>query len=118
MAFAFPAYHTERLTPDFATERIQYLAHRAIAALGWPMMSSTRTQLRAKTALYFAFLGEVVTVDFEPDGGLRVESRSGMRTRCLDWGKNRRNVEAFVAVLKDMAGQEEAKRSADQLVVS
>jgi len=109
MTIAFPAYHTVRIEPEFAPGVMQRAAQKAVMALGWPLKSSSGTQLQVRSSLRFTWFCEVISIDFAPDGSVVVTSRSGMPTRCLDWGKNRRNAETLVHMMREIVQHEQAE---------
>jgi hypothetical protein len=49
--------------------------------------------------------GEQVSVEIDREGTVQIESRCRLPTQCLDWGKNQRNVDAFLKLVEEKVGQ-------------
>jgi hypothetical protein len=50
-------------------------------------------------------------VEIDVEGIVWVESRCRLPTQCLDWGKNQRNVNAFLDLVDDKGRQIERERA-------
>jgi hypothetical protein len=103
MAFGFPAYHTERYTlPDSQLDWHE-LVVEAILALRWSITAESEKCIRASTSVNLWSWGERVSITFGPRGTVLVTSKCALPTQCLDWGKNRSNVTAFLKRLKKLS---------------
>ena len=94
MSFAFPAFHETRLPGAFDAEAVE----TAMRRLGWGSIRRDGSSVACKVALNLWSFGETVTAT-PAAGYLLLRSTCVMPTQCLDWGKNRRNVEALQAAL-------------------
>ena len=94
MSFAFPAFHEARLPGAFDAEAVE----TAMRRLGWGSIRRDGSSVACKVALNLWSFGETVAVTVAPDHVL-LRSACVMPTQCIDWGKNRRNVEALRAAL-------------------
>ena len=94
MSFAFPAFHEARLPGAFDAEAVE----TAMRLLGWGSIRRDGSSVACKVALNLWSFGETVAVTVAPDHVL-LRSACVMPTQCIDWGKNRRNVEALRAAL-------------------
>lgn len=101
MVFAFPAYHMEKYVAQTADANLVPLAQSAAQYLGWIPHAQTRDSVAYSTRRRLLGRAERVLVKFEGEGrALVITSRCLLPTQCLDWGKNRRNVEDFLKVLQ------------------
>jgi hypothetical protein len=102
MAFGFPAYHTEQYTlPDSQFDPHE-LVVEALLDLGWSITEESERVIRASTRVNLWSWGERVTITFRARGRVTVTSECALVTQCLDWGKNRSNVNAFLKRLKKL----------------
>src|SRR6185295_18799137 len=96
MAFGFPAYHTESCTPKPADGDVKTAVKEAIERLSWKIKEETSDEIKASTSINFWSWGEKVTIEFDPDGSVVITSKCSMPTQCIDWGKNKRNVQKLI----------------------
>jgi hypothetical protein len=68
----------------------------ALSTLGWRPHANPSEHFAAETPANFWSWGENINVGIDSDGTVWVESSCKLPTQCLDWGKNRRNVTAFL----------------------
>ncbi len=98
MSFGFPAYFTQHLSREGApAETLRSAARDALDALGWHVREERADQIVASTSLNIRSWGERVILSFPSDGSISVTSRCALPTQCVDWGKNKSNVQRFVA---------------------
>lgn len=94
MGFAFPAFHQARLPGMFNAAAVE----AAMQRLGWSDIRRTAGTVTGRVAFNVWSFGETVAVTLTADHAL-LRSACVMPTQCLDWGKNRRNIEALRAAL-------------------
>jgi hypothetical protein len=96
MTFGFPAYF--EATEHYDCERGELLdaVERALDALGWKFDYTGPASLNVSVSVNFWSWGEQMTVHARKDGTLEVRSQCRLPTQCIDWGKNRRNVNTFL----------------------
>ena len=94
MSFAFPAFHEARLPGMFSAAAVE----AAMQRLGWSDVRRDADVVTGKVGFNLWSFGETVTAT-PAAGYLLLRSTCVMPTQCLDWGKNRRNVEALQAAL-------------------
>ena len=98
MAFGFPAYHTERYSAAVGNPADLRTAVRAtLNALSWSVIEERSDQIVAGTSMNMRSWGEKVLVNFLPDSAISVTSKCALVTQCFDWGKNKANVNRFMA---------------------
>ena len=94
MSFAFPAFHEARLPGMLGATAVE----AAMQRLGWSDIRRDAGAVTGKVSFNLWSFGETVTAT-PAAGYLLLRSTCVMPTQCLDWGKNRRNVEALQAAL-------------------
>lgn len=110
MAFAFPAYHRAQLILDQPGDwRAPVIS--TMQNLRWTVGNALADPILASTGMSLASYSETIEVWIEPNGILTINSKCAMPTQCVDWGKNRRNVEYFIAELERMIGRKLARAS-------
>ncbi len=98
MAFGFPAFHTERYSAKTTTsEELRHLVKEVLRTLSWPVKSETGNRIQASSSLNFKSWGEVIHIELLPDNAIVITSKCVLPTQCLDWGKNKDNVNRFLA---------------------
>ena len=102
MAFGFPAYHTEELEYTGSIPAFRECVAVAIRSLGWSVQDESDTELTASTSVSLWSWGERITVRFHK-GGASVTSRCALFTQCIDWGKNRQNVQKLLWAVNQAA---------------
>lgn len=103
MTFGFPAYHTSEhpILPDEAgAERDAVRA--ALQSLSWTFRSENDGEILASTGLNMKSWGERISIRFQ-GGAIVVTSRCAMPAQCVDWGRNKSNVERFIGALRQRA---------------
>ncbi len=101
MAFAFPAFHSERGATYSPEADLRQAARETMIALGWSVKQETESQLIATTPVNMLSWGETVTLSFLPTT-IEVTSKCSIPTQCVDWGKNKKNVTRF---FEDFSGR-------------
>ena len=96
MAFGFPAYHEERVRFRCSDSELLDAAEEALEDLGWSPHPVGKWRLRASTGISLWSWGERITVEVERDGRLFVRSACIFPTQCIDWGRNRKNIERLL----------------------
>lgn len=107
MSFGFPAFHTENFSVA-GREDLPRLCADVAVRMRWTVKVQQRDRVVFSTKVNLFSWGERVTVEYLPGSTLRVTSRCAMPTQCLDWGRNQRNVQAFLAALQMALGSQGA----------
>jgi hypothetical protein len=101
MAFGFPAYHTEHYSADAGMSAdLNVVARSALKAMSWSIRTESDGQIVASTSVNLRSWAEEVLISFLPDNSISVTSKCSWPTQCFDWGKNKANVEKFMAEIK------------------
>ena len=97
MAFGFPAYYTERYSPD-TTRSADLVAavKQSLAALSWSVREESHDQIVASTSMNFRSWGKKVLISFLPDKSISITRKCSLPTQCFDWGKNKANLKRFM----------------------
>lgn len=110
MTFGFPAHSTDserfNLRPDDLVEVIRESLH----SLGWRYETPSPNQFVAWNSVNLWSWGEKIFVEISDDGVVRAKSECLLPTQCFDWGKNSRNVKAFLGEVSRVASGREALR--------
>ena len=101
MAFGFPAYHTESYSPSESGSDLRTAVTTTLDALSWSITKESPDTIIASNRLNIRSWGEEVIVTFLPDNTISVTSRCALRTQCFDWGKNKANINKFMAELRN-----------------
>ena len=94
MTFAFPAFYETRMAGAFDVAAVE----AAMRQLRGSEIRREHGSVIGKVGFNLWSFGETVTAT-PAAGYLLLRSTCVMPTQCLDWGKNRRNVEALQAAL-------------------
>lgn len=77
---------------------------QAISQLGLQVKSNDNTgKIIAKSRLSFFSWGEIITIELSKFSSLTevtISSRCRLATQIVDWGKNRRNVQSIVDLIR------------------
>ena len=101
MAFGFPAHHSDRYS--FKTDQvsdIHAIVRQSLAALSWNITGQTDRGITASAGFSLSSWNENVSIDFLSANSIRITSKCSLPTQCIDWGKNKANVEKFLAEIK------------------
>jgi len=103
MAFGFPA-HAEA-TRRFGDRAAAVQAmDAALQATGWRYTRVSDGVLEARRPVSWWSWGERVRCVVSVEGDLSIRSECLVRTQCIDWGVNRRNVDNLVRLLDGYLG--------------
>ena len=98
MAFGFPAYHTERYSIENKNPVDMLVAIReTIRELSWSIREEKSDQIIASTSINLKSWGEKVLINIFQDNSISITSKCALPMQCLDWGKNKANVDKFIA---------------------
>jgi len=90
MTFGFPAYHEEVLTVH---PELQQHLWSIFASLGWRGSPTPDGKWIGTSEMSLTSWGERIAVQWVAEGQLHVRSECSVPTQCIDWGRNRENVE-------------------------
>ncbi len=100
MAFGFPAYHRERAAFPATGGAAVDMVLKTLTALSWQLRQQSPNQLLASTSMGLRSWGERIEIDLLPNNEITITSKCALPTQCFDWGKNRANVQRFLAELQ------------------
>lgn len=95
MAFGFPASYSDSVELSGDRPEAREAIRSIFVLLGWPYSEADPDRFVARTGISASSFGETVTVTLEPPGIAKIESRCRFFA-LFDWGKNKRNVDAFI----------------------
>lgn len=98
----FPQFEQRILRNELSPEQILVLAANAVSGLNWQITVVNDFTVEAKTNFSWKSWDELVIVSVEADA-IVVKSVCS-RDQKTDWGKNKKNVEAFVASFESIRG--------------
>jgi len=104
MVFGFPAWHSVTLPYAITAEVIEAtlvkLGCRLLGCSGnkWVFKKDINTSSAKELLLTGNYFGEVITITLRQDS-TTIHCECGLKTQCLDFGKNRRTVNAVIAAL-------------------
>jgi len=97
MELRFPAYHTEKYSPQSSKPAELHVAVQiALKALSWPISEEDHNRIIVALKMNVWSWGETILISFLPDNSISVTSRCAFPLQCIDWGKNKVNVERFM----------------------
>lgn len=106
MAFGFPVYARGSRRYDSNPDALRETVARTLSALGWTAYGHwSGSRFVAAVGVSFWSWGEKITVDIDGESTIWVESKCRLPTQCIDWGKNRRNVNAFFELANEKSQQ-------------
>jgi hypothetical protein len=94
MTFSFPAFHEQILPGAHTAEAVEAAMRKA----GWQDIRHHGGTVICKIGLNIFSFGETMAITLAP-GHAVLRSTCILATQCLDWGKNRRNIDKLVSVL-------------------
>jgi len=101
MAFGIPAYHTEHYSVGAgASADLRVAIRAAIKALSWSIKEEVSDKIIASTNFNLRGTWEKVSISFLTDYSISVTSKCSWPTQCIDWGKNKANVEKLIGEIK------------------
>ena len=101
MAFGFPAYHTENYSPSESGSDLRTAVKTTLNAISWSVRQESPDTIIASSSMNIRSWGEKVIVTFLPNNTISVTSKCALPTQCLDWGKNKANINKFMAELRN-----------------
>jgi len=106
MSFGFPAYHEGTRKFNLRSAVLAAAVENTLIALGWKFeRAASGTQFDARTGFsIWSYLGERIRIEIGQDGNTWVRSELGSPIQCVDYGKNRKNVEKFFDLLSQSIG--------------
>jgi hypothetical protein len=106
MTFGFPAYARGSRRYDSSPDDLKEAIARALSALGWTAYGNwPGRRFVAEVGANFRSWRERISVEIRRGGTVRVESTCRLPTQCFDWGKNQRNVDAFLDLVGEKCRQ-------------
>jgi hypothetical protein len=85
----------EFVTEAYPREKIREI----FCELSWAQCAEDADEMKAKTSVNWRSWGEIVSIRFR-DGGAEISSECAFPLQAIDYGKNRRNVQMLIDVLK------------------
>jgi hypothetical protein len=104
MALGFPAQYIEQIEIEVDRDVARQAIVETLESLGWIYESPNRDSFLAKTDVNILSWGEKVSVEFTENAALRIRSVCSM-LQIFDWGKNKKNVDSFVALFTAKAAR-------------
>jgi hypothetical protein len=101
MTFGFPAHHEERYGLQIDPVDIERMVKEVLYDFSWGIINELDGKIKVKIGISLSSWGEIVEIDYSNKGYIDIRSKCSLRTQCIDWGKNRRNVEKFILRLED-----------------
>src|SRR6516225_1107665 len=102
MAFGFPAYARGSRRYDSSPDALREAVARALSALEWTAYGNwSGMRFVAEVGVNYWSWGERISVEIEGEGTVWIESKCRLPTQCIDWGKNQRNVDAFLELVEE-----------------
>src|SRR5215207_2171041 len=95
MSFGFPAYSTDSQRFTLRQQELTAVVRESLDRLGWRYETPSPNRFIARNSVNPWSWGEKIAVEVSHDGVVTAKSACLMVTQCFDWGKNRRNVQAF-----------------------
>jgi hypothetical protein len=106
MPLTFPASASGSRRYSCSPEALKEAVARALSALGWAAYGNwSGRRFVAEVGVSFWSWGEEIRVRIDTDGTVSVESACRLPTQCFDWGKNQRNVDAFLELVDEKSRQ-------------
>ena len=79
---------------------LRVTVRETLTALSWPVSEESHDQLIASTSMSIWSWGEKFMISFLADKSISVTSKCSLPTQCIDWGKNKANVERFTTEIQ------------------
>ena len=113
MSFGFPAYHIENIQykKEFSTEELIDFIKITIQNCSFIFENNTDRILYAKTQISGGSWGEKIIIKINPDNLLNIKSKCSFPMQCFDWGKNKDNVNRFIADFNNVIKKLETKNA-------
>ena len=113
MSFGFPAYHIENIQykKEFSTEEIIDFIKITFQTSSFILENNTDRIVYAKTQISGASWGEKIIIKINRDNSLNIKSKCSFPMQCFDWGKNKDNVNGFIANFNNLINKLETKNA-------
>ena len=117
MSFGLPAYHVENIQykSEFSTEKIIDFIKNTIQTRSFILENNTDRIVYAKTQISGGSWGEKIIIKINEDNSLNIQSKCSFPMQCFDWGKNKENVNAFIAVFNNLIEKVEMKTALENV---
>ena len=117
MSFGFPAYHVENIQykSEFSTEKIIDFIKNTIQTRSFILENNTDRIVYAKTQISGLSWGEKIIIKKNEDNSLNIKSKCSFPMQCFDWGKNKENVNGFIAVFNNLIDKVELKNALENV---
>ena len=102
MAFGFPAYHEARIELGIPREEVMGFMEPIIESLSWSIREYSQDQMLISSKVSIKSWGEKIRVTILPSGFLQIRSECSLPTQCIDWGKNKKNVNRLLVAINSM----------------
>jgi hypothetical protein len=103
VAFGFPAYHTEVFSEIARAADRRELALEALDLLGWPAREESEDTITASVGVSLWSWSEKLAIRILPNRGLSITSKCALPTQCIDYGKNKSNVQKLISELRRLS---------------
>jgi len=105
MTFGFPAHFSgSYLIKAGAAADFPVIVKQALDALSWTITGQSADHIDATVGFNMSSWGEKISISLMSDNAIYITSKCAWQTQCIDWGKNKANVEKFLAKMKTLAG--------------
>lgn len=117
MSFGFPAYHIENIQykSELSTEKIIDSIKNTIQTRSFILENNTDRIVYAKTQISWGSWGEKIIIKINEDNSLNIKSKCSFPMQCFDWGKNKENVNGFIAVFNNLIDKVELKNALENV---
>ena len=117
MSFGFPAYHIENIQykSELSTEKIIDSIKNTIQTRSFILENNTDRIVYAKTQISWRSWGEKIIIKINEDNSLNIKSKCSFPMQCFDWGKNKENVNGFIAVFNNLIDKVELKNALENV---
>ena len=100
MAFGFPAYSQLVVTYGKDDDELSKLVYLTIESLNWKILTDEAHYMTGKTINGTLSFGERIYIEIK-EGKVGFRSECVIPTQCVDFGKNKKNVELFFSAMKE-----------------
>ena len=90
---------TQQIQVNADQGQLAQLIPAALQSLGWSCYQSSPTSFNSSVNLGWLSWGENITVDFSHPSWIQVTSKCAFPLQIVDWGKNQKNIDKFLAQL-------------------
>ena len=105
MAFGFPAYHEDEVSyKGVKANDLRRCITEALVELTW-IADEDDDLWFGNTGMNLWSYGENIKIERHAGGRVTIRSECKMPTQCIDWGRNKRNVNLFFERLEDYVAE-------------